>query len=84
MFGFSKSKIGGVAAMLGATAGVLHDVAYSQLTFEKVSTYVSTFALGLAAFGIRVAIGNLNVGNMAATVNTQASLPPSERRGPLA
>lgn len=52
-----KGKAGGVGAMLTALAGLLGDVASGNFSVEKAMGYVSVFSLGLAAFGIRSAIG---------------------------
>lgn len=52
-----KGKVGGIGAMLGAVAGLLNDCVTGTLTIDKLTTYAGMFSLGLAAFGIRDAIG---------------------------
>ena len=52
-----KGKAGGVGAMLTALASLVNDVSNGAFSMEKTMGYFSLFSLGLAAFGIRSAIG---------------------------
>lgn len=53
-----KGKAGAIAVMLGALAAAANDLAQGHVSAEKMIAYWTTFAGGLAAFGIRQAMGD--------------------------